>query len=90
MISVILVDDNSGDGTEEAAERTAASWGPGPRFVAIRGRGLPPGWTGKLWAVSQGQQRCRNDRDCFFTDADIAHAAVLCVVAACPGCSFVL
>jgi hopene-associated glycosyltransferase HpnB len=75
-LTVILVDDDSADGTKEAAERIAASLSTGHRFVAIRGRGLPPGWTGKLWAVKQGVAEALSERPTYLllTDADIVHA----------------
>src|ERR1700735_3901127 len=45
---VILVDDQSRDGTAQAAHDAA------DRLTVISGRSLPAGWTGKLWAQSQG------------------------------------
>ena len=51
--SIILIDDNSADGTAEAAR---ASRGAHPLEV-VSGRPLPQGWTGKLWAQSQGVAR---------------------------------
>ena len=47
---VILVDDSSGDGTAAIARRAAGS----ERLEILTGQPLAPGWTGKLWAVSQG------------------------------------
>jgi len=44
---VIVVDDNSDDGTAEAA-------GSNPRLRVVAGQPLAEGWTGKLWAVGQG------------------------------------
>ncbi len=47
--SVIVVDDGSTDGT------TAALAGfTDPRLRVITGAPLPPGWTGKTWALAQG------------------------------------
>ncbi len=41
----------------------------------LTGDPLAPGWTGKLWAVSQGVERAGNaPRYLWLTDADIAHA----------------
>src|SRR5271166_5221051 len=44
--AVIVVDDNSSDDTTEAARLAGAT--------VINGLALAPGWTGKLWALSQG------------------------------------
>lgn len=74
---VVLVDDNSGDGTAETAARVAAECDPGGRFTIVSGKPLPPGWTGKLWAVSQGMAAARSGRpvDYFLlSDADIVYA----------------
>ncbi len=48
---VVLVDDASDDGT---AARAATAAGADGRLTILTGRPLPAGWTGKLWAVSQG------------------------------------
>jgi hopene-associated glycosyltransferase HpnB len=75
-LTVILVDDNSGDGTKEAAERVAARLSAGHRFVALAGGALPRGWTGKLWAVNQGIGAALSEQPTYLllTDADIVHA----------------
>jgi hopene-associated glycosyltransferase HpnB len=75
--TVILVDDESSDGTAEIATRVAAAT-PCERLRVIRSKPLPPGWTGKLWAVKQGVDAAmalphRPDY-LLLTDADIAHA----------------
>src|SRR5262249_5545284 len=49
--TVILVDDDSSDGTAEMAHRIANA---DERLRVVRSRGLPAGWTGKLWAAKQG------------------------------------
>jgi len=54
QLTVILVDDQSRDDTAARARDAAAALGGGDRLVVISGRALPPGWTGKLWAQSQG------------------------------------
>src|SRR5262245_1115442 len=46
---IIVVDDQSSDGTAEVA-RTLDSRG---RLEVLRGIDRPPGWTGKLWALKQ-------------------------------------
>ena len=71
---LILVDDNSDDGTGDAA-RTLDGSG---RLDVITGAPLPPGWTGKLWAMAQGiaHAETMNPKPelLLLTDADIAHA----------------
>jgi hopene-associated glycosyltransferase HpnB len=52
--NVILVDDQSRDATARLAREAAAALGAGDRLNVIAGRPLPAGWTGKLWAQSQG------------------------------------
>ncbi|MFM9829101.1 MAG: glycosyltransferase [Sphingomonas sp.] len=69
---VILVDDNSSDGTADLAR--AAAVDPS-RLTILSGQPLAPGWTGKLWAVSQGIAAA-GDASAYLwlTDADIVHA----------------
>ena len=69
---IVLVDDASSDGTAEAARAAA----PTELLTVIRSAPLPPGWTGKLWAVEQGVREAARLRPdyLFLTDADIAHA----------------
>src|SRR5471032_1513764 len=55
---VILVDDQSTDGTAEVARGAA---GAGERLQVIDGKPLPGGWTGKLWALSQGVEQASAD-----------------------------
>ncbi len=76
-LRLVLVDDNSEDATGELAARTAAVIGATRRIDVISGRPLAAGWTGKLWAVSQGVEHASLDRPTYLwlTDADIAHEA---------------
>jgi hopene-associated glycosyltransferase HpnB len=67
---VILVDDDSSDGTAEVA-RAAAARGNGALRV-ISGPRKPPRWSGKLWAVSQGVA-CSEAAVLLLADADIVH-----------------
>ena len=72
---VIVVDDGSTDGTAEAATLAARSSGLSPNLTVIRGAALPQGWTGKLWALSQGISAAARFAPDYllFTDADIRH-----------------
>ena len=70
---IIVVDDQSTDGTAERVRECAV----GERLAIIQGTRPPDGWTGKLWALSQGIARATElgRPDYFwFTDADIVHA----------------
>ena len=76
-LRVILVDDQSADGTAEAALAAGRSLRAESRLEVIRGAPLPSGWTGKLWAVSQGVERAitiQAPTYVWLTDADIGHA----------------
>lgn len=64
-LSVIVVDDNSSDGTAEIARAA-----PIERLTVIRGQPLPDGWTGKLWALEQARQHVATPR-VVLLDADI-------------------
>jgi len=70
-LRVILVDDNSTDGTGEIGRALAAE---DPRLNVLQGQPLPAGWTGKMWAVSQGLQQAADTDYVLLTDADIIHA----------------
>jgi len=74
--SVILVDDDSGDGTADIARRLA---GADARLTLVTGRALPAGWTGKLWALKQGIDAAmalpQAPDYLLLTDADIVHAS---------------
>lgn len=67
---IILVDDGSSDGTAELA--IAARPEEGPPLRIVRAQPKPPGWSGKLWAVSQGVAHAHAPL-LLFTDADIVH-----------------
>jgi hopene-associated glycosyltransferase HpnB len=68
---IVLVDDSSSDGTADAA-RAAAGAGS---LTVVRAAPLADGWTGKLWAVSQGVAVAERRAPEFLllTDADITH-----------------
>ena len=69
-LHIVVVDDNSCDGTAEVAR---AAGGEG--LTVIQAGPLPSGWTGKLWAVSQGIHEARKVSPDYLllTDADITH-----------------
>ena len=75
--SVVLVDDHSDDGTAEIARAAAARAGRSERLRVLGARALPAGWTGKLWALSEGVRQVEEGGDApellLLTDADIAH-----------------
>lgn len=74
-IHVIVVDDASTDGTAEEAVRAAEAAGAAERLTVLRGTQPAPGWTGKLWAMSQGvaAAAARNPEFLLLTDADIEY-----------------
>ena len=67
VLRIVVVNDNSSD-------RTAAIATDGGAVVVDAGP-LPPGWTGKMWAQSQGVKHAAIDNPDYFlfTDADIEH-----------------
>jgi hopene-associated glycosyltransferase HpnB len=71
-LSIVVVDDESTDGTADAARHAGA-------IDVIRGTAPPEGWTGKLWAldtgVRQGLQAHPDASFFWFTDADVEHSS---------------
>jgi len=69
QLRIFLIDDHSTDGTASAA-------GPSPLLTVIVAPPLEPGWTGKLWAMSQGVAAAEPEHFDYylFTDADIVHS----------------
>jgi dolichol-phosphate mannosyltransferase len=53
LLEVIVVDDESSDGTARVAEAHGATTLPGAP--------LPPGWAGKAWALEQGLRAARGE-----------------------------
>jgi hopene-associated glycosyltransferase HpnB len=67
-LQVFLVDDHSTD-------RTIAAAGTHERLTIVNARPLPDGWTGKLWAISEGLEQVASMQPDYIllTDADIVH-----------------
>ena len=76
-LKVILVDDQSDDGTKDAARIAAEEARASDRLTILSGEPLPQGWTGKLWAMKQGVAQASSlaepPRYLLLTDADIAY-----------------
>jgi hopene-associated glycosyltransferase HpnB len=73
--SIIVIDDDSNDGTA-AAVHAIADDHVGRKVKVVKNQKLPAGWTGKLWAMKQGVQVAESLQPDYllFTDADIVHA----------------
>jgi hopene-associated glycosyltransferase HpnB len=80
VLTVIVVDDCSIDGTAEVAAALGPEPGhPGRALRVLAGAPLPPGWAGKVWAMAQGLAQALAGAGenvaggyVLFTDADIA------------------
>jgi len=76
--AVVLVDDESTDGTAAVAREAAAACGAADRLTIVAGTPLPAGWTGKLWAMQQGIASAAASGPppdfLLLTDADIVYA----------------
>ena len=64
-LHIIVVDDQSTDGTSEAARGAG-----GKNLLIIPGKSPPSGWSGKLWALEQGRSQLRTSL-VLLLDADI-------------------
>lgn len=76
-VRIFLVDDASVDETANAAREAARKIGKSDLLTVIETKPLPPGWTGKLWALEQGILKARelDPQYLLLTDADIVHSA---------------
>jgi hopene-associated glycosyltransferase HpnB len=64
----VLVDDRSTDATAETVSRLS-----GDSITLLAGEALPPGWTGKVWALEQAFRVAGQPAYFLLTDADIRH-----------------
>ncbi|MDJ0733373.1 MAG: glycosyltransferase [Nostocaceae cyanobacterium] len=73
--NIFLVDDGSTDGTANIALGAAHALGKSSQLQIVNAAPLPPGWTGKLWAMKQGLDKASASAPDYFllTDADIEH-----------------
>jgi hopene-associated glycosyltransferase HpnB len=79
---VVVVDDNSSDGTAAVVRRAAHACHAEDRLTLVPGTPLPPGWTGKLWALRQGIAAAAGGPSgapeyLLLTDADIVYAPMM-------------
>jgi hopene-associated glycosyltransferase HpnB len=74
-LHLVVIDDHSSDGTAAEARRAAAACGAGDRLTVVTAEPVPPGWTGKLWALRRGIAVARRfaPEYLLLTDADIVH-----------------
>src|SRR6185312_15312263 len=75
-LNMVLVDDDSDDGTADIARAAAGGIGASGRLTIVSNKSLPTGWTGKLWAVKQGIAAAEEKfapKYLLLTDADIVH-----------------
>lgn len=76
-LHLVVVDDHSSDGTADIARAAAASIGKADALTVIAARDLPAGWSGKVWAQSEGLAAADIEMPdaafVFLTDADIWH-----------------
>ena len=72
-VRLIVVDDQSSDGTAELAHAAAAAIGAATRLSVLAGENLPAAWAGKVWAMAQGVEAAGTVPYLWFTDGDIVH-----------------
>ena len=93
-ITFVVVDDDSTDETARVSHAVALSAGAADRVSVLRSAAIPPGWTGKLWAMHCGiaHAAVRAPDYLLLTDADIRHArdSLRSLIARARAGSFVL
>jgi len=72
---VVLVDDESTDGTADVARSAAEEAGKSDALIVVQSKPLPAGWTGKVWSMHQGVEYSRASHPTWIllTDADVLH-----------------
>ena len=76
-LAVIVVDDQSSDGTAGLARAAAREMGAEARFRVVSGAPLAKHWSGKIWAMQQGMEAAGEAPFLWFTDADIVHGPLV-------------
>jgi hopene-associated glycosyltransferase HpnB len=75
---VVVMDDESADGTAKAVERLAAAHPRGDRARVETAASRPEGWVGKMWALECGLRRAERETPdaeyWLLTDADVEHS----------------
>ena len=78
-LRIVLVDDESADGTGDAARDTAKGHPNGARLEVVRTAERPSGWVGKMWAVESGVRAAERSAEgapewWWLSDADVLQA----------------
>lgn len=77
LLSVVVTDDDSEDGTAGKAYAAALDLEATERLTVVSAPPLPEGWSGKMWAQEQGLAEAATNRPgaelYLLTDADITH-----------------
>jgi chlorobactene glucosyltransferase len=73
---VLVLDDQSTDGTPSVVLGLGFTRGEGTRFRLLDGKPIVSGWTGKSWACQQLAEQARGEF-LLFTDADTRHEPAL-------------
>lgn len=76
-LTLVVIDDQSSDGTAEIARQAADATGSGRRLRVVAGSTPPAGWAGKPWALEQGRRALEEEGITapwlWLTDADVVH-----------------
>ncbi|MFI5314148.1 MAG: glycosyltransferase [Myxococcota bacterium] len=77
-LRIVLVDDESEDGTSDVARDAAKGHPNGARLEVVRTAERPSGWVGKMWALESGLRAAERSGGApawwWLTDADVEHA----------------
>ena len=65
-LSIVVIDDDSEDGTAAVARRTVEEVGARSQVKIDSAGALPAGWTGKLWAINEGVTRAATEAPDFY------------------------